>query len=186
MGNHQISFVVNNVGQSRAGQQTLTQLIHLSNYRLRSEPTLLFFPLILTIFSFIFVINKSIMDKQLCKSITIIVNVILTRMRLTCTFPLMGCTATDSGESSSGSGSRGRKRRPKMMQWSMSAPVRAMAPRQLISATSHSVKGAIRKVPIPDPQTAIPVAKDRYLSKQQVTETIAGKQISPKPAPERC
>ena len=41
------------------------------------------------------------------------------------------------------------------------------------------------KVPRPDPQTAIPVAKARFFSKYIDTLTIAGKQISPKPNPEK-
>jgi len=40
------------------------------------------------------------------------------------------------------------------------------------------------KVPIPDPQTAIPVAKALLFSKYIETPTMAGRYISPNPRPE--
>ncbi len=39
------------------------------------------------------------------------------------------------------------------------------------------------KVPMPAPQTAMPVAKARLSSKYMVTITMAGQYISPKPKP---
>ena len=39
------------------------------------------------------------------------------------------------------------------------------------------------KVPRPEPQTAIPVAKALFFSKYMDTLTIAGRYISPKPNP---
>ena len=39
----------------------------------------------------------------------------------------------------------------------------------------HFVTGAMRKVPSPDPHTAMPVAKARFFSKYMDTLTIAGK-----------
>ena len=49
--------------------------------------------------------------------------------------------------------------------------------------TYSCVSGAITKVPIPEPQTAIPVANARFFSKYIETLTIAGKYIRPKPMP---
>lgn len=46
-----------------------------------------------------------------------------------------------------------------------------------------SISGAKMNVPKPDPQTAMPVASDRSLSKYIVTLTIAGKYMRPKPNP---
>ena len=42
-------------------------------------------------------------------------------------------------------------------------------------STHPSVTGAMMKVPRPEPQTAIPVAKARFFSKYIDTLTIAGK-----------
>ena len=52
-------------------------------------------------------------------------------------------------------------------------------------ATYLWVNGAIRKVPKPEPQTAMPVAKARFFSKYIDTHTIAGKYMRPNPIPER-
>ena len=39
------------------------------------------------------------------------------------------------------------------------------------------------KVPSPEPQTAMPVAKARFFSKYMDTLTMAGRYIRPKPSP---
>ena len=53
-------------------------------------------------------------------------------------------------------------------------------------ATYCWVNGAIIKVPKPEPQTAMPVAKARFFSKYIDTHTIAGKYMRPNPIPEKC
>ena len=45
------------------------------------------------------------------------------------------------------------------------------------------VTGAMMKLPSPEPQTAMPVAKARFFSKYMDTLTIAGRYIRPKPSP---
>ena len=52
-------------------------------------------------------------------------------------------------------------------------------------ATYLWVNGAIIKVPKPEPQTAMPVAKARFFSKYIDTHTIAGKYMRPNPIPEK-
>ena len=52
-------------------------------------------------------------------------------------------------------------------------------------ATYCWVNGAIIKVPKPEPQTAMPVAKARFFSKYIDTHTIAGKYMRPNPMPEK-
>ena len=52
-------------------------------------------------------------------------------------------------------------------------------------ATYCWVNGAIIKVPKPEPQTAMPVAKARFFSKYIDTHTIAGKYMRPNPIPEK-
>lgn len=52
-----------------------------------------------------------------------------------------------------------------------------------MALTKFSTSGENAKVPIPEPHTAIPVAKDRLFSKYPVTHTIAGRYIRPNPRP---
>jgi hypothetical protein len=61
--------------------------------------------------------------------------------------------------------SKGRKRAPKMMQFRVMAVMMSKAPLQPYVLMRASVKGANMKVPIPDPQTAMPVANERFFSK---------------------
>lgn len=61
--------------------------------------------------------------------------------------------------------SKGLNSAPKTQQFSTKPAVTSIAPCQPNVVTIHSVMGASRKVPMPDPHTAIPVAKARFFSK---------------------
>jgi hypothetical protein len=54
---------------------------------------------------------------------------------------------------------------PRITQLSKIAAMISKAPRHPYSVTRCSVRGANMKVPSPEPQTAIPVARERYFSK---------------------
>lgn len=54
-------------------------------------------------------------------------------------------------------------------------PMIKSAPRQPKAAIKYSVRGAKTKVPNPEPQTAMPVAKDLLASNHVLTLTIAGR-----------
>lgn len=69
----------------------------------------------------------------------------------------------------------GLKRAPRGMQSSTIAPKITMVFSQPCQSMSVWIKGAMRKVPAPEPHTAIPVAKARLFSKYMDTVTIAGR-----------
>jgi hypothetical protein len=59
----------------------------------------------------------------------------------------------------------GLKSAPKTAQLSTKPAIINMAPRHPYWTMRYSVRGANKKVPSPEPQTAIPVAKERFFSK---------------------
>ena len=69
----------------------------------------------------------------------------------------------------------GLKRAPRNTQSSTMAPVITKAFSQPWRSMSSWTSGAMRKVPRPEPQTAIPVAKARFFSKYIETLTMAGR-----------
>lgn len=72
-------------------------------------------------------------------------------------FPLTGVSSLLSGT--------GLNSAPRIIQLSTIAAMISKAPRHPYSVTRCSVRGANMKVPSPEPQTAIPVARERYFSK---------------------
>ena len=69
----------------------------------------------------------------------------------------------------------GRKSAPNITFNSKMAPVIKKDIFHPKLSTKVWVKGAQIKVPKPDPQTAMPVAKARFFSKYMDTQTMAGK-----------